>query len=504
MPNEVELKLRINPAHAARLRRHPVIVAATTGKPVTRKLTSIYYDTPDLQLLDAHVSLRVRRMSGSWFQAVKAAGSSLAGLHQRMEWEDIIAAGHPDFSKINDPALIPIFSSDELRAALQPIFITEVQRTEWQLTMADGSLIEMALDRGVLRVNGMITPPRLINEVELELKSGHASWLFELALQLQTDIPLHIENTSKAQLGYAYYRPGLPAVVKARVKPLAKNLSALEALRQIGWECLARLQGNQDMVLHGEDVEGVHQMRVALRRLRSALMVFDSVVDVAAELKAELMWISDKLSPARDTDVFLTQTLPTVMQQFEHHPGLQTLRCRAMTAQCVAYLSARSAIRSQRYQRLLLKMGLLLENMQLDSHAVPVIVIAQDILQKRYKQLHKQGKLLREFDAGQRHHMRILCKKLRYATELFASFYPSRSTASFLQKLTELQEVLGKLNDLNVTQVLAHRLAGDSPDQALDEALHILCGWNDQHVTHQLSHMDAVWQAFSAQKPFWN
>ncbi|HEY8084162.1 MAG TPA: CYTH domain-containing protein, partial [Methylophilaceae bacterium] len=219
MPNEVELKLRINPAYIARLRRHPAVVAATIGKPVTRKLTSIYYDTPALQLLDAGVSLRVRRMSGGWFQAVKATGNSLAGLHQRMEWEDIIAAGRPDFSKINDPVLMPIFASDELRAALQPIFITEVQRTEWQLTMVDGSLIEMALDKGVLRANEHTQP---INEVELELKSGNAGQLFTLALQLQASMPLHIENISKAQHGYAFYRPSLPVVVRAKMTPLTK------------------------------------------------------------------------------------------------------------------------------------------------------------------------------------------------------------------------------------------------------------------------------------------
>ncbi len=292
--------------------------------------------------------------------------------------------------------------------------------TEWQLAMADGSLVEMALDRGVLRANDItqLTHPTLpISEVELELKSGHASQLFELALRLQANIPLHIENTSKAQQGYAYYRPSLPVVVKAKMTPLAKNMSALAALRHIGWECLAQLQGNQDMVLHGEDVEGVHQMRVALRRLRSAMGVFSAVVDAGSELKAELKWISDKLGPARDIDVFLTQTLATIMQQFESHPGLLTLRCRAMTAQCVAYLSVRAAIKSQRYQRLLLNMGLWLESMQIDMNAISVTDVAKDMLQKRYKQLQKHGKLLSEMDAGQRHEMRIACKKLRYATE---------------------------------------------------------------------------------------
>jgi inorganic triphosphatase YgiF len=500
MPNEVELKLRINPAHIARLRRHPAVVATTIGKPLTRKLTSIYYDTPDLQLLDADVSLRVRRMSGNWFQAVKAAGNSLAGLHQRMEWEDIIAAGHPDFSKIDDPILMPIFAGDELRAALQPIFVTEVQRTEWQLTMADGSLIEMALDKGVLRVNEYTQP---INEVELELKSGNAGQLFALALQLQASIPLHIENTSKAQHGYAYYRTSLPVVVKAKMTPLTKNMHAHEALRHIVWQCLAQLQGNQDMVLHGEDVEGVHQMRVALRRLRSAMRLFSAAVEPATELMAELVWISDKLGSARDIDVFLTQTLVPLLQQFDHHPGLLTLRCRAMTAQCVAYIAVRSAIRSQRYQRLLLSMGAWLENMQDDPKARSITEIAEGMLQKQYKQLQKHGKLLSEMNTEQRHQTRIAGKKLRYAAEFFVSLYSPRRTEPFLQKLADLQDVLGMLNDITITKVLAHRLAGEHSDKALHEALHILSGWNGYRATHEVPRMDAVWKVFAAQKPFW-
>src|SRR5687768_9207728 len=85
MPNEVELKLRIRAADVPRLRHHLAVRQALVGKPVTRRLTSIYYDTPTLALLDTDLSLRVRRMSGGWFQAVKGAGHSLAGLHQRME-----------------------------------------------------------------------------------------------------------------------------------------------------------------------------------------------------------------------------------------------------------------------------------------------------------------------------------------------------------------------------------------------------------------------------------
>jgi CHAD domain-containing protein len=369
--------------------------------------------------------------------------------------------------------------------------------------MADGSLIEMALDKGVLQGNDLTQPTQLISEVELELKSGNASQLFALALELQADIALHVENTSKAQHGYAYYRRSLPGIVKARSTALEPAMRAHAALRCIGGECLAQLQGNHDMVLHGEDVEGVHQMRVALRRLRSAMAIFQPWVDAPVELTGELLWISGKLGSARDMDVFLSQTLPPILQQFDHHPGLLTLRCRAMTAQCVAYLAVRSALRSQRYQRLLLSIGAWLESMQDATAAAAVTEVAEHVLQKRYKQLRQHGKLLGELGVEQRHLARIAGKKLRYAAEFFSSLYPPGKADAFLQKLAELQDVLGTLNDIAVTDRLSHQLAGDHPDPVVGEALHIVSGWSACHVTHKRADMDRVWRTFAAHKPFW-
>jgi triphosphatase len=503
MSNEVELKLRIAPADAASLRHIPAVTAATVGKPVTRKLVSIYYDTPDLQLLDADVSLRVRHMSGGWFQAVKGKGKALAGLHQRMEWEDVIAAGHPDFSKITDPALTRIFDNDALRAALTPIFLTTVKRTEWQLAMPDGSQIEMALDMGRLEACGKSEP---INEVELELKHGHAARLFELALELQAQVPLHIENVSKAQRGYGYYRPAPLQVVKAKMPTLESSMRAHEAFRHIGWECLTQLQGNQDMVLHGSDPEGVHQMRVALRRLRSAMGLFRAVIDPQqrAAIIEELRWITGMMGATRDLDVFITETLPRIIEQLDNHPGLLALRDKAIAAQAEACAEAHAAIQSQRYQRLLLTLGALLENEPASAPLRNVTEIAEAMLRKRNKQLRRHGRLLQEANDEERHLARIAGKKLRYATEFFACLYPHDKSQPFLQHLEDLQNVLGTLNDIAVTSNLILRLAGPRPTKGLDEALHIFSGWNGCHAMHKLAHMDEVWRAFAVQKPFWH
>lgn len=505
MPNEIELKLRISSADLSRLRHHPAIQAAMTGKPVTRKLTSIYYDTPQLALLDAGISLRVRRMSGNWFQAVKAAGHSLTGLHQRMEWEDIIAFGHPDFSKITEPALTRIFDNPALRNALSPIFTTEVHRTEWHLAWDNGDRVEFALDLGDLVIGEDREP---ISEIELELKGGHTGRLFDLALELHQDIPLHLENVSKAQRGYAHYRPQPPAIVKTQRTRLKRHGSAGDAFKQIARECLAQMQGNQDMVLHGEDVEGVHQMRVALRRLRSALSVFRVIIDreSATPLLADIRWITEVLGSARDLDVFVTQTLPPMLQRLHEHPGLLQLRDLAESARLQAYLEAREALNSQSYQRLLLALGGWLENDRWHNPGSPelrALDIAQQMLAKRHKQLRRHGRQLAEMRPEERHATRIAAKKLRYAAEFFTDLYPDTSTSDFLRALTWLQNILGELNDIAVTETLIRKLIGDRPSRALDESLHLFAGWNASNAMHRLEGMEKAWRKFSRCPPFW-
>jgi len=506
MANEVELKLRIAAPDILRLKHHPGIKVVQVGKPRTRHLLSIYYDTPQLTLLDLGISLRVRRISGNWIQTVKGKGEALAGLHQRQEFEDVIAFGHPDFSKIIDPELTRIFDDEMLRSSLTPLFSTEVRRTEWQLTFENGDQIELALDLGELVVGDKREP---ISEIELELKQGNTGRLFEFALRLQQNIPLELENISKAQRGYAHYRSQPPVIVSANPVQLHRDMSAHVALKQIAWECITHLQGNQDMVLHGEDIEGVHQMRVALRRLRSALSVFRQIASKqsCASIVEEIRWITGVLGDARDLDVFITQTLPPVLLQLHDQPSLIVLNKKAEHTRQQAYAAVREALSSQRYHRLLLILGDWLENERWhDSNAVEcrVFDVAKTMLAKRHKQLKQHGRLLMHAHPEERHATRIAAKKLRYATEFFASLYPEARLREFLPALTKLLDNLGALNDITVTESLIRRLVTEHPKPAYNEALYLFSGWNACNAMHYKQDMERIWNRFASQKSLWD
>ncbi|ROH86209.1 CYTH domain-containing protein [Pseudomethylobacillus aquaticus] len=209
MSAEIEFKLRIARADIVRLHHQADVRALRLARPRSRRLISFYYDTPALALIHHGISLRVRYMSTRWYQSLKTAGSSQAGLHQRQEWEDRLEHGRPDLGKAlahdsGHQATLRNHAAD-----LQPLFLTDVMRSEWQLQTPDAE-IELALDVGWLR--SMRGDRVRISEIELELKSGAVSELSRLARRLQSALPnLQPEDKSKAELGYALALQHAPA-----------------------------------------------------------------------------------------------------------------------------------------------------------------------------------------------------------------------------------------------------------------------------------------------------
>src|SRR6185503_6302413 len=133
---------------------------------------------------------------------------------------------------------------------------------------APETMIEAAIDEGAIRAvdSGII---EAISEIELELKSGDAAALYDLALRLLETAAIRIETRSKSERGYRLCEGGDAAPAAAHAEPLALDpeMTFGAALQQIGGSCLAQLLHNEAAVLAAE-AEGVHQMRVAMRRLR--------------------------------------------------------------------------------------------------------------------------------------------------------------------------------------------------------------------------------------------
>lgn len=508
---EIELKLLIDPADIPGLRRHPLLKALCPSGPKTRKLTSIYFDTDDFVLKNQDIALRVRRDGRNWIQTVKGGGSVQAGLHRRDEWEAPVAHDRPDLTKIDDPALAALFSAEALRQRLKPVFVTEFTRTAWLLETEAGDRVEMALDRGEIRAGAARAP---ICEVELELKAGDPAALYEIALELQKSVPLAAENASKAERGYALCAPpeSLPAVT-AHNPEITRKMSVDEVFRAIAWNCLGQLQDNQSRLLRGYEPEYIHQMRVAVRRLRSALSLFavaaPGIRDAA--LIGELRWLVGELGPARDWDVFLAEMLPPVSAALPgEEEGLSRLRqqadriCRAKREQ------ARTAATGRHYNELILKLGGWLSRAPWRTAATaveldqPAAVFAAAVLARRHRQVRRRGRRLAALTAVQRHALRIAAKKLRYAAEFFSVLYPGKSARRYVRALSLLQDELGALNDQAVAGRLLAEIDAGGRDVLRHRASGVIIGWNAGKTLCQLASMARAWQRFKRCNIFWS
>ena len=188
------------------------------------------------------------------------------------------------------------------------MFTTEFDRTARMLSFPDGTAAELALDRGDIRAGRRAAP---ISEAEIELKTGDAIRLFEVARELAQDVPLRLGHASKAERGYALARARAGAAEGAQHSARRTPLGRCRAPPHRS-ACIAQMQANEEGLLKGKDPEYLHQLRVGLRRLRAASRARRSRrgKQALAAVAEELRWLQNTLGPARDWDVFMSETFP--------------------------------------------------------------------------------------------------------------------------------------------------------------------------------------------------
>lgn len=510
MATETELKLALDPASLVRLRRHEVLRSLKRTRPVTRFQKSVYFDTPDLQLRDSQIALRVRHIGRRRIQTVKNAGECIGGAWARGEWETEISGDTPELHHLAGTEVAGFFADDQLVAALQPVFTSEVRRTIYLLG-GEGWEVELAIDEGQLVAAAGSAP---IREAELELKSGDARCLYDLALRLQGGISARLLTATKAERGYALVEGGSPQPQKARAVRLSADGTAAEALRAIGRSCVQQLLVNQDCLAETQSPEAVHQMRVAIRRLRSAMNLFKDMLDTpgTAALKEELRWLGGILGAARDTDVFIDEVLTPVAGLFAEEPGFADLKAQFDDERRQHYRQALGILTEPRLTRLLLTLGDWVEGGDwaatedearralLDRPALP---LAQAILAKRDRKVHKTLRHMAELPPEERHLGRIEVKKMRYAVEFFASLFSDKKVRKVASALGTLQDQLGLLNDIAVARLRLRERAEETRDASRLWAAGLIVGWHQGRVHTLLDEAEMDLDDYQKLPKFW-
>ncbi|MEC5408218.1 CHAD domain-containing protein [Paraburkholderia sp. MPAMCS5] len=474
---ERELKMQFAARQAKKLHDSPLLASLLTEAPRTEHLLSTYFDTDDLALHRLGASLRVRSTGEHHMQTLKTAGSSRAGLYEREEIECEVSGNTPE------PAALPIGDLEDadigklLREAdlvnrLKPIFVTQVERSISLLHLPQGDEIELALDEGVVKAGEAAVP---IYEVEFELKRGEPDRLYQFALDLLDTLPLRISYLSKGSRGYELVVQEHSEPVRAQPLKLKKGDTVEQAFRRIADNCLAQIHGNERGVVSGHDPSSVHQMRVGLRRLRSAFNLFERVIAAPPSFQDELRWIAGELGGARDWEVIANSTLPMA---FDGAPEDTHAREVTEAARDIARQNrtrAAAAVDSARYTRLIIELARWLnqagwrEGLNDDRRSAlgkTIVKFAGKTLCKRHDTLLTRGDKLPDLDPERRHRARIAAKKLRYATEFFASLYPKQAVRHYSEALSALQDDLGWRNDAVVADGLLKTLAAERAETA--------------------------------------
>lgn len=195
---EVEVKLQLTePSLYSAIMTAPALVHLAQGVRWRRQeLEAVYFDTADHRLQQQELAYRIRREDNACVATLKGKGSSAGGLHQRQEWNVTVAGVEPDLQVFVNTEIGAMLAELSVEA-LVPQFRTVFERHLLPVQTTDGSLIEVALDRGAIIADGKTAP---ILELELELKHGQPAALLRLAALLAKDYPLLLEPRSK------YYR----------------------------------------------------------------------------------------------------------------------------------------------------------------------------------------------------------------------------------------------------------------------------------------------------------
>ena len=504
---ELELKLELTPQELQRVGSNPALEDLTVGKPVTRTLRSIYFDTPDHRLRARGISLRLRAIGDRWVQTVKAGPRVKNGVSNTDELEAAVAKPEPDLAAIDDPAVRRTVERAVKASVLEPQFETVITRTTRRLHSDKGDL-KLALDEGVVRAGAAEDK---LCEAELELKAGSAECLLETAAVLFSAEPIRLAEASKAERGYHLALGRLIGGVvpqKAQPTALAGDETCAEALVSFVESAVVQIEVNRRAVLETDDPEAAHQLRVGLRRLRSALRAFRPLHDTPAtrELQRYARELGQSVGELRNVDVLIESIYTPVAGKRQGRPGFSALREALLSHRGAKRAEARAALRGEQWSRLRLYLALWPQTVQESANLpAPVRAFADAALAKSWKRTARQGLHLSALSPKERHEMRKALKGLRYMSEFFGSLYRASRVERFVKELKRLQDVFGYLNDVSTAKALDRICDAYCADNSeAQRAAGYVLGWHDVVAERNWDGAARAWRRLEKRPRFWD
>jgi triphosphatase len=498
--SEQELKFYVPESSRAKLEQ-----ALRRGVLTQTPLRAMYFDTPSRELASQKIALRLRLEGQQWVQTLKMPGDKLIS---RLKFKHERSGPELDLSLYKGTPAAKVF--DELTQPLLIRFDTQVLRT-LRLLRVPGGVVEIAFDQGFIQAGGLQLP---VLEFEVELKQGHLTALLGCAKKWQHQHALILDLRSKSERGdsLATLAQGLQAskaqtenaqpdwaeqAVASFWKPhvsqpvsVKPEMTAQEAMTAVMANCLEQIASNAAL-LAGVDANAlrerkttdhVHQLRVGIRRMRSAWSLFKGLCELPAQ--PSMQWLKtlfSQLGSSRDEEVLLHTLWP--MLQEAGQPPL-TFAAGALTEK------PEVLVRSPSFQAWQLDMlGFIHQSAPMCLPDQPPIELKQPSLKKVlrlklkgwHRQVLRKGLCFATLQMDERHELRKRVKRLRYALQFADAVLPREKIKPCLKQLARLQDLLGQMNDLVVAR---HRFEAMRESQP---GAWFACGW----ISSELKFLDA-------------
>lgn len=496
---EFELKFEIPSSSLPR-----VAAALLGGKTTRQRLQAQYYDTPDGDLASHGLVVRMRKEGRHWVQTAKGKTSSpLERLEHNVTLVQRAAASVPKINLARH-AGTPVsdaigealnLSGNEMFPKLMPVYATDVQRTAMLAENAE-SVMEIALDQGRVSANSRSL---VLCELEVELKKGMPEHAVELARRWCAEYGLWLSSITKSMKGQRL-RSGVSAglAVSAVAPTFHRDASGAQIVRAVLQSCLKQILPNASELAGGSnDADHVHQLRVGIRRLRTALR--------------ELGELTDGIDPA--WEMALAEVFGE-LGRYRDHSHLALIlapQLAAVSGPRVDFGSADADIpdpgvvaRAPAFQNVLLCLIGFAHRAELNESGAkhPARDKVKKMLCLRLKKLHSQalkdGKKFLSLTDDQQHRVRKRLKRLRYLSEFSVPFFSSRKTAAFIDALKPAQDALGLYND----ELMA--LQAYQTQAITDERAWFGVGWLSARRLPNAKLCLKEIEAFARMQPFWD
>jgi inorganic triphosphatase YgiF len=503
---ELELKF-IGPKNAIVNIFDNILLPSPLHKLPVQNLHTIYFDTDDYALFRSWITLRTRLSDHQKVMTLKWSTPS-DDIFSRGEIELPISQEKPDFDEF-EPKIAEALNGIIGLAPLIKIFEMTVNRRPATCRIG-GSLIEIAVDQGKI-IAGNQTEGIL--ECELELKEGDMADLLKLGIKL-VRAGLYLSPIQKAQRGYQLARQMAPQEMKAMEPQFESDTTAEEAMFAIIELCIRHFVGNWSALLIGNHEESVHQARVALRRLRTALKILEKSFSgmQMQSFRDEAKEIAIILGDVRNLDVFNTFIKNESLKKYSSDESFKSLEVVLMNRRNSAYEAARELIKSANTSCFILELQEYIASKRWHSTVSAEVLeelsgsaksFARMTLEQQYKRVKKAGKNFGALTSEERHQLRISVKNLRYSCDFFSSlFTDSHRIKSFRKTLASLQDSLGLHNDAAMAAIVASDLETSAVPEA-SRAIGIVIGWCAHETLSPDSEIAWQWHDFKQKKRFW-